>query len=264
MRGINEMTRTRLGLFGLCAMMFALMAFGATGAHAEKGAVFLILDAEKKVKTSVELHAVVSLTTDTLTILHSEILKIKVLFLCTTIELLNAKLQEEGIIGKEVVTTGELKEGRGSQVKFSGCTTDLNGAEAPECVPTDPVGGKGTIITKLAHALAKLHELKVDGVKHDVIEVLPDTGLGTTLVIMNFPASCPIGTSIPVIGSLALKDCQNLALVHLEKHLLEVFTPLTELFVVSKTAEHAATLLGSWWALLVGEHKDFLWSLDLK
>ena len=59
------MTRTRLGLLGLCAMVFALMAFGATGAHAEKGAKWLILNAKKEVRTGAELHAVLSLTTDT-------------------------------------------------------------------------------------------------------------------------------------------------------------------------------------------------------
>ena len=176
---------------------------------------------------------------------------------------MNGSLQEEGIIGKEVVTNAEgLKEGRGSQLKFSGCTTDLNGTLAPECEPKDAVGGPGTIITKSLHALAKLHELKADKVKDDIIEVLPDTGLGTTIAVPPLPGLCPIGTSVPVLGSLALKDCENLALVHLEKHLLEVFTPLTELFAISKTEEHRATLLGSWWALLVGEHKDFLWSVS--
>jgi hypothetical protein len=244
-------------------MVFALMAFGATGAHAEKGAVWLILDAEKKVKTGAELHAEISLTLESPAVLHSEILKIKTLFLCTTIKAENALLQEQGIIGS-TVTTGELKEGRGSQIKFSGCTTDLNGNEAAECVPTDPVGGKGTIVTKLGHALAKLHELKVDGVKDDTFEILPDTGLGTTFATIVLPAGCPIGTSVPVIGSLSLKDCENLALVHMEKHLVEPFAALTELFTISKTAEHAATLLGSAWALLVGLHKDFLWSIDLE
>jgi hypothetical protein len=262
------MTRTRLGLLGLCAMVFGLMAFGATGAHAEKGSVWLILNAKKELKTGAELHASVSLTTDVNGVLHSEILKIKVLFLCTTIEALNAKLQEEGIIGNEVVTNSEgLKEGRGSQIKFSGCTTDLNGSPASECTPEDKtaLGGPGTIVTKLGHALAKLHELVADKVKDDIFEILPDTGLGGEFALISLPKACPIGTSVPVFGRLFLRDCENLALVHLEKHLVEsdaTTTKLTRLYVISDTAEHAATLLGSAWALLTGEHKDFLWSIS--
>ena len=31
------MIRTRFGLLGLCAVLFGVMAFGATAAHAEEG-----------------------------------------------------------------------------------------------------------------------------------------------------------------------------------------------------------------------------------
>ena len=237
------MTRSRLGLLGLCVIVLGLMAFGATCAHAEVGAKWLILTSTGALKTGAELHASVNIKTDVNAVLHSEILKIKVLFLCTTIEALNAKLQEEGIIGNTVVTneTTKLKEGRGSQIKFSGCTVDLNGTESPKCIPTDPVGGAGVIITNLLHALLKLHPLS--GLpSDDILEVLPDTGLGTTFVtIKTGPAvgnECPIGTSMPVLGTLALKDCEALALVHLVEHLMEVFTPLTQLWTISETEEH--------------------------
>lgn len=263
------MTRTRLGLLGLCAMVFGLMAFSATAAHAEVGAKWLILDVEKKIKTGAELHAEVSLTADNPPlILHSEILKIKTLFLCNKLEALNALLQEDGIIGNTVAIneTTKLKEGRGSKIKFSECKTFLGGVETPKCIPTDPVGGEGTIITNPGHALAKLHELVADKVKDDIIEVLPDTGLGGVFTTIQTGPSvgneCPIGTKVPVLGSLSLKDCENMALIHLEKHLVEPFLPLTELFVISKTEEHKATLLGSSWVLLVGVHKDFPFSIS--
>ncbi len=68
------MTRTRLGLLGLCAMVFGLMAFGATGAQAEVGAKWLILTLEES-KTGAELHASVKLKTDVDGVLHSEILE---------------------------------------------------------------------------------------------------------------------------------------------------------------------------------------------
>ena len=248
------MNRARLGLLSLCATVFGLMLFGAAGAQAEVGAKWLILTSGGALKTGAELHASIQLKGDVNGVMHSELLKIKVLFLCTGIEVLNAKLQEEGIIGKEVVTAGGLKEGRGSQVKFSGCTTDLNGSASPECTPKDAVGGEGTIVTKLLHALLKLHA------GNDIIKVLPDSG--ETFVTIELPGLCPIGTKVTVIGSLALKDCENLALTHLVEHLLEVFTPLTELWVISKTEEHKATLLGSAWARLTGEHEGLKWSGD--
>jgi len=195
--------------------------------------------------------------------LHSEILKIKTLFLCTTIETLNAKLQEEGIIGNTVVTNAlGLKEGRGSKIKFSGCTTDLNGVPAPECTPEDKSaeGGKGTILTKLIHGLLKLHVLASDEVKDDVVKILPDEG--EILATISLPAGCPEGTSVPVIGALTLKDSENLALTHIVEHLVEAFLPLTELWTISKTEEHRATLLGSAWARLTGEHEGLKWSGD--
>jgi hypothetical protein len=252
------MIRTKLGLLGLCAMVLGLMVFGTVGAQAEVGAKWLILNKAGEVKQGSTLHASVQLKTDVAGVLHSEILKIKVLFLCGKIEALNAKLQEEGIIGKEVVTVGGLKEGRGSQVKFSECVTDLNGTPNALCIPTDPVGGAGTIITNLLHALLKLHE------GNDIVKVLPDSG-ETFVTPKTGPATgneCPIGTSVPVIGSLAFKDCENLALAHLVEHLLEVFTPLTKLWTISKTTEHQTTLLGSAWARLTGEHEGLKWSGD--
>jgi hypothetical protein len=241
-------------------MVLGLMAFGTVGAQAEVGAKWLILNKAGEVKQGSTLHASVQLKTDVNGVLHSEILKIKTLFLCTTIEAVNAKLQEEGIIGNEVITNAstKLKEGRGSKVKFSGCTTDLNGTTTPACIPTDPVGGAGTIITNLGHALLKLHE------GSDIVKILPDEG-ETFATISTGPATgneCPIGTKVPVIGSLALKDCENLALTHLVEHLVEQFTPLTKLWTISKTVEHEASLLGSAWARLTGEHEGLKWSGD--
>jgi hypothetical protein len=258
------MTRTKLGLLGLCAMVFGLMAFSATAAQAEVGAKWLILNKANEVKQGSTLHANVQLKTDVNGVLHSEILKIKTLFLCETIEALNANLQEDGIIGKEVVTVEGLKEGRGSTIKFSKCTTDLNGSPVPGCIPTDPVGGPGTIITKPGHALLKLHKLGT-GTLDDLVEILPDTGLGGEFAKIVLPAGCVIGTSVPVLGRLFLRDCEDLALTHLVEHLVEsdaTTTKLTRLFVISDTAEHAATLLGSAWARLTGEHEGLKWSGD--
>lgn len=259
------MTHTRLGLLGLCAMVFGLMAFGTSGAQAEVGAKWLILKpiaGEKfELKEGSTLHAAVNLEVekDALgnpipLVLHSEILKIKTLFLCTEAKADEAKLLKDGTIGKEEGVPS------GSKVLFGGCTTDLNGSPAPECTPVDPIAGKGKISTKPGHALLVLHEL-AGGVKDDLTEIIPDTGLGTTFATIVLPATCPIGTSVPVIGKFFLKDCENKALDHLVKHLVEE-GPLSELFTISKTAEHAAKLLGSAWAFLEGEHAGMTWSGD--
>jgi hypothetical protein len=238
-------------------MALGLMAFGAAGAQAEVGANWFILNKAGEKKSGAVLHASVNLKTDTEAFLHTNILGLEVLFLCSKIETLNAKLQEEGIIGNTVVTneTTKLKEGRGSQVKYSGCKTALNGKESKECIPTDPVGGEGTIISNLGHALLKLHE------GSDIVKILPDVGETLAVIHTGPPVKneCPIGMSVPVIGSLALDDCKGGGRTHFVEHLVERFATLTQMWVISKTVQHIATLLGSAWARLTGEHEGLLW-----
>jgi hypothetical protein len=242
------MTRTRLGLLGLCAVVFGLMAF-STSAQATTGAKWLILTSGGVLKEGSTLHASINLEADTPTlVLHSEILKIKVLFLCTALRAVEAKLLANGSIGKEEGVVS------GSKVLFSNCTTDLNGVQNSECTPTDPTDGAGFIVTKPGHAL-----LVLGTSGEDLTEIIPDTPKTFATIVL--PAGCPIGTSVPVIGTLRLKDCENLALTHLVKHLVEE-GPGTKLFTISETAEHAATLLGSAWAFLTGEHLNLKWSGD--
>ena len=231
------MTRTKLGLLGLCAVLFGLMAF-STSAHATAGAKWLILTSGGVLKEGSTLHASLGLEKDSPTlVLHSEILKIKVLFLCTELKAVNAKLLANGSIGKE---EGAVS---GSQLLFSGCTTDLNGMAAPECTPSDPTDGAGKLVTKFLHGLIVL-----GAAKEDLVQIIPD--VGKTYITLPLPAACPIGTSVPIIGELFLKDCENLMLTHVVKHLLET-GPGTKLFTISETAEHASTLLGSAWAFLI-------------
>jgi hypothetical protein len=244
------MNRTKLGLLGLCAVALGLLAFSAA-AQATTGSKWLILNGKGELKEGSTLHAALQFKKDTTMVMHTEILKIKVLFLCTEIKAVNALLQKDGTVAKEFNAEGKPV---GSKVLFSGCTTDLNGAASPECTPSDPEDGKGFVVTKLGHALATLHEGK------DIVIVLPDSG--TTFGTIVLPAGCPIGTSIPVIGQLALQDCENLALTHLVEHLFEGFDPLTKLFSISETAEHATTILGSAWAFLTGEHVGLKFSLS--
>jgi hypothetical protein len=252
------MTRTKLGLLGLCVMLFASMAFSATAAFAEPEATWLFAKEDKAGTLIPFLEAEAAIEKDEkggapVYVLHTEILKIKVLFLCTGIEGISIKLKVEGKIGE------------GGKIKFTGCTTDLNGVTATECKPKGGGGAEGTIITASGHGLLELHILKPSEVKDDVILVLPDPIEGKaseTFATIELPAGCPIGTKVPVIGKLTLKDCEELLLLHLIKHLLEPFEPLTELWAISKTTEHKATVLGSVWARLIGKHEGLFWSGD--
>ena len=103
-----------------------------------------------------------------------------------------------------------------------------------------------------------MHEL-AGGVKDDLLSILPDEG--ETFATIEMGPECAIGQKVNVIGKATLKDCEGLALTHLVKHLVEV-GPLTELWVISKTPEHVATILGSVWAFLTGEHVGLKFSGD--
>lgn len=238
------MSRPRFALLGICAAALGVLAFGTAGAQAEIGAQWLF--AERFGSNLVPfLPAFIRLETDVPIFLHTEILKIKVLFTCTTTTAENAELKANGSIGE------------GAKIKYSGCTTQLNGVTASECEPKAG-GEKGVIRTNGLHALMRLHEL-AGGVRDDLILVLPDSG--ELITTIELPAECPIGTKVPILGTFTLKDCENLILTHLVKHLLEI-GPLDSLWSISKTSEHAVGFLGSWWAKLIGAHEGLKWSGD--
>jgi len=239
------MNRIKLGLLGLCAVALGLAAFSGA-AQATTGSKWLILNGKSEVKEGSTLHASIDVEAESTLVLHTEILKIKVLFLCSAVKLINAKLLANGSVGE---AEGAVK---GAKVLFSGCITHLNGSSSPECVPTDSTDGVGKIVSHAGHGLAVLGTAG-----EDLIKVLPDEG--ETFATIKLPAACPLGTSLPVIGKVNLKDCENLALTHLVKHLLEQ-GPGTELFVVSKTEEHKTTVLGSAWGFLTGEHAGLPYS----
>jgi hypothetical protein len=252
--GGEVMIRSRFGLLGLCAVLFGVMAFGATAALAEVGAQWLFAEKGAGTKLVPFLEASIQLVKDSpTTVLHSKILGVAVLFLCTELKLVNAVLKANGSIGE------------GFKILFSGCTTDLNGVANAACTPSDATEGAGFIVTQNLHALLVLGEL-AGGVKDDLLKILPDKVEGKESEVfdnMEFGSKCPIGTKIPVIGKLMFKDCANEALTHLVKHLLEPApAPFTELWTISKTVEHQATLLGSFWMFLAGAHEGLKFSGD--
>jgi hypothetical protein len=243
------MNHSRFGLLGLCALVLGLMTFSVASARAEVGAQWLFAEQAPNSGLVPFLEASVAFEIDQKIVLHTEILKIKVLLLCPTIQLENAVLKANGSIGE------------GARIKLSGCTFDLNGVTNASCEPKNEGTEAGVIKTKTVHALIILHKL-ASGVVDDFLLVLPDSG--ETLVTFETAASCPIGSKIPLIGKFTIKDCENLALTHLVKHLVEVGTKaeLSELWMVSKTTEHETSILGGAWAFLTGPHEGLKVSGD--
>jgi hypothetical protein len=245
------MIRSRLGLLGLCAMALGLMAFNATAAEAETGAKWLYAEKTPNSGLVAFLEADIGLEPDVPWVVHTKIAGIAVLFLCPTSSAENAKLKTNGSIGE------------GAKIKFSGCTTDLNGTTSKPCEPKNEGKEAGVIKTKSLHALLILHQL-AGGAVDDLAWILPDNVSGVpseTVATVEMGPECAIGTKVNVIGKLTVKDCENLFLTHLVKHLWEV-GPLTELWAGSKTAEHVVTILGSDWVFLAGAHTGLKFSGD--
>lgn len=244
------MTRSRFGLIGLCAALFGVMAFGAASAQATVGAHWWILNSTGTVKTDAgTLPAIIELEAETPPILHSKIAGIAVLYECKTIAAVNAKLLGSGSIGKEAGVVS------GSKLKFTGCITKLNGATSKPCEPKNEGKEAGVFVTKPLHGLVVLHELAGGG-KGELTQILPDEG--ETFATIESDAECAIGAKVPIIGKVFFKDCEGKSSTFQVKHLWEV-GPLTEIWVISKTAEHVATLLGSSWAKLGGIHAGLPW-----
>jgi hypothetical protein len=235
------MTRTRLGLLGLCAVVFGLMAFSASAAQAEVGAKWLVLKTEGgALLTDAEIEAnkekIVGEIENKTASLLSKVLGLKTQLLCTAGELIDALLAANGSVkaGAKVKFTGCIALKAGTAEKLSGCLPHSAGqAEA-----------SGVIETNAFHALIELHEL-AGGVKHDVTLIIPDNVKEEFLNIL-MGEECAVGSSLPVFGKLTLWDCVEEgkgALKHAVTHLVTEFKPLTKLYTLTDTAEHLETSL---------------------
>jgi hypothetical protein len=247
------MIRSKLGLLGLCAVVFGVMAFSAGSAQAEvikneKGEViaaakWLILNSAGVVKTGTELPALIQITElegKTASLLTT-VLGIAVEILCTSASF------EENV---QLIADGSLSHGR---VVFHGCITKLNGVQNNKCVPKAGGAEPGLLLSNKGKGLIVLH----NGGELTRIEPLE----GETFATLNMGAECPIGELIPVRGKLYLEDGQNAFLTHQVTHLVKE-GPLTDLWVLNKTAEHKATIDGSAIVALTGAHEKLLWSGD--
>jgi len=242
------MVRSRLGLkaLALCGLVLGLMAFTASAAQAEAGSKWLVLDksgVRVDEKAGLEFFVDGEIENSDGTLL-TKIAGVKVEFLCTAGKISNGKL---------VPSTGSIE--KGAKVKFTGCITKLNGATSGPCKPNNEGKEEGVIATKSGHGLIVLRG------GEPVVLVLADEG--ETLATIEMSKECSIGTKVPVIGVLTLKDCKGSASFssHLVTHLVEQGAG-TELWTISKTAEHVATIDGSANTFLIGTHLGYSFGGD--
>jgi hypothetical protein len=233
----QEMARTRLILLGLCAALFGVMAFGASGTQAAK---WLILTSGGVVKTGEELKVSLSTEPDKIIVLHSGLLSILFLGTCNKAELLGTSLEGEG------------KLTSGGKVKFTGCTVETNGSPNANCTPKSNGQPEGTVLTNAGKGQLVLNE------GEGLIKVEPVSGAFVTLEMKE---TCPAGEKLPINGVLYLKDCLKKLETHLVEHLIEEAPLPSDIYITNtKNHEHQAFLLGSLWAESASGHAGLSWS----
>jgi hypothetical protein len=170
--------------------------------------------------------------------LNTKIAGISLEFSCTGISLDSALIEVEG------KATGKAL--------FSGCITKLNGVTSAVCEPFTGAG-KGLIASNALKGQLLLHEGTTTLLKVSAVS-------GETFGTIKMGPECFIGENVPVIGpGLYVKDAAGEFEVEKATHLLEV-GPLTELWAISKTAEHKATAGGSVAVSLAGVSLGQSWS----
>ena len=251
------MIRTKLGLLGLCAVVFGMMAISASSAQ---GALsWLILNAAGTTATEVKFDEpepgkkVVNLLAglegendSSHYTLSSHALSTTLNITCTNFELIGISLEPEG------------KLNTGGSVKFTGCeaykTAPLT--EAYDCMVHSAGQAKGTVITEALKGELVLHTLAGGGT--EVLAKIEPAVAASGFLKLEFEL-CAFPTS-KLSGILYLKDCLKKALTHEVKHLFEQ-GPLTSLVYGSDTEEHLLTsLVGSGWLKLSGAHTGLKWA----
>lgn len=236
----------RLKALGLCAMVLGLMAFSASAAQAEPNARWMINGlniVEKEPKAGVETTLLPAVGIAEIeggsATLVTTIAGAKTEFLCTAADLTGAKLEKEGRITE------------GGKVKFSNCVTLLNGSLSKVCVPKGGGEAFGSILSDTGKGLIVLHE-NASKVKETLTRISP-TRVDLRFALLEFGEECSLPEKVGVFGHLYIQDGAS-ASAEKEFHLIKQ-GPLTKLWVISDTAEHAANIVGSAWAGLIGEHK---------
>lgn len=225
----------------LClAVAVSVMAFSAGAAQAEKGSHWNINGtaiSEALISTGASPGGTLE---NNHSVLLSHVLGKELNELCTALTL------EE--------TTLKLEGGGVGKIRFSGCAVNNGKETLPACEPHTGAE-KGVVLTALFKELIVLEAGGVAGEAYDQLEPAE----GTVFVTQETSAECAFGSKIPTIGKIVLKDCNLEAKVEKVTHLYEQ-GPGTELWIISKTAEHKATIDGSVNLFLTGVHEGLKWS----
>lgn len=168
--------------------------------------------------------------------LLTKVAGIKVEVSCSTVQTVGIKLETEG------------KLTSGGQLRFGGCLTKLNEKSNSQCEPSNEGKEPGAILAKPSKGLLVLNESK------GILRIEPKEG--ETLATIETSEECAIGQKIAMIGTLTLKD--SVLGTESETHLF-IEGPATELWAISKTAEHKATVDGGAVVRLTGTHSELPW-----
>lgn len=220
-------TRKLRYAFGLAVLALGMLGAGSAQATPTwKVAGSNLTSGEKTLKGNAASESVALLT---------KILGAAVKFSCKKAELTGGALKPEG------------KLAEGAKVRFTECKTFINEKESPACEPKNGGTEKGVILTN--GLKGELTEYKKEEgivlVKSTVEEEIAKVKQ-PVFTRIKMSEECSLGENIPIIGSaIGLVDTGGLAsLIH--EATIHKFKegPLTELWAVSKTEEHKATIDG--------------------
>ncbi len=233
------MTRSKLGLLGLCAVVISVIAISTSVAQASQP-TWIALAGQNLELTGENDSADLSLLT--------ELAGIKVTVTCTGVTLKGISLEEEGTLtegGKVALTGCSLYSGPGVLDGVTECTVKSSGA---------PVG---TVETGELKGELVLHELAGGG-KEVLAKIEPKTAEG---ILVTFRLEeCALPENNLVRGVLYLKDGLGQATTHAVKHLVEQ-GPLTLLYVGAHSAKQleVTKIDGSVWVSLTGADQGLHW-----
>jgi hypothetical protein len=237
------MLRSKLGLLSLCALALGLMAFASSAQAAPEWLILTVKDPEGPhvAKTAAELPAAINLELEeNMGTLLTKLTGLAVSVLCTGASLQGAKLEGGGKVTEGFMAT------------FTGCTVPVPAGNI--CTVKSVGSAVGTILTL---------ELKGQLQANGEVLIQPKVAGGAFVHLIFEGATCTLPTEVQQLinGVLWIKDCENMAELHLVKHLIiESREHGNTLFVGSDTAEHLETRLdGSAWTFLIGEHLGLLW-----
>jgi hypothetical protein len=212
------MTRTRLMLLGLCAIVVGMMSMSA-GAAQGATLSWLILNAAKTTETELKAQVVGEKDSEHLS-LEGEVAGLKLVVTCTNFTLSNTCIEPVGKV-------------TGGKIVFTGCGLYL---KAPlvepltKCTIKSAGQPTGTIETAEGKGELQLHEISATE-KEVVLRIEPKVGglEGTLAVLKPESPECEYPEQIVLHGALYLKDCQKAFLKLQVNHLVEDLKKLTSL-----------------------------------